>query len=157
MISTDAAEAFELVGQQLSLSNKELGKEIGKHARGVGKMLVTDLKDVAPVSVAGDRWARSGTFKRTGIKLSVKRGRVYVRVFGKWGVRPTNLAYLLVKGHRDRARAMTRAEDFLNPVLDHWKTFWQSELDKAMSIALAKFERDLGKKLRSRKLRKLAP
>ena len=149
VIDTDMAMKMDQVGQLLATSNREFAKELNKRARPAGRELVNRVKAAAPKG-------RTGIFKRTGIKLSVKRGRVYLKVAGKWRVQPTNLGYLLIAGHRLRHGGMSRAEDFLNPVLDRWRPVFQKQMEDGVRDTIAKFERDLYKKIRDRKLRSLA-
>ena len=129
--------ALDEFGQLLSLSNAELQKEFNKVARPAGRKVVDQVKAAAPY--------RRGLLKRKGIKLSVRRYGVFVRVAGFRGDRhtglPFNIASLIQDVHRMPHGGRSRANPFIREVVARIHPAYMRQMERGVDNVLKSMQR----------------
>jgi len=120
----------------MHLSNKVLATEFRKRTRVAGREVLKAVRQEAPRG-------RTGLLKRRGIRLSVSRMGVFVRISGVKGQQPTNLFYLVARGHRKRGGGKTRANEFLDRALDKARPRFKKDMERAMDDTLKWAQRNI--------------
>lgn len=120
----------------MHLSNKVLATEFRKRTRIAGREVLKAVRQEAPRG-------RTGLLKRRGIRLSVSRKGVFVRIAGVKSLQPTNLFYLVARGHRKRGGGRTSANPFLDRALDRVRPRFQKQMDQAMDDTLKWTQRNI--------------
>ncbi len=131
------------IAQVLSLSNARMEEEWKKTARPAGRAIVNELKRAAP--------SDQGLFRRKGIKLSVRRFGVYVRVVGFPGGRlgrPYNIHNLLQDGHRVGRAGRTRPNTFVRRTLRRTYPRYQAEVERGIDNVIDWMHATLAKRQR---------
>lgn len=140
LFDLDTSE-LDRFGQILSLSNAELRKQFLKRTRSAAKRVQADIKGEAPIGP-------SGALRRSGVRLSVSRAGVFIRIVGAKARQPSNIGYLVTRGHRNRGGGKTRANQFVERGLRRSFPFFEKEMIRAMDDTIKWMARQVGNKSR---------
>lgn len=132
----------------LSVSNRELSKQVRKRTRGAARKVVNAVKDEAPED--------EGVLKKRGVRLSVTRKGVFIRIVGPKGAksRPSNIGYLVTRGHRKRGGGRTRPDNFLDRGLNKSRPYFEADMGRAVDDTVKWMQRETAKIRRRRSRRR---
>ena len=136
---------FDLFAQAISLSNAQMRKIFLQRARTVAKRVQADVKGEAPVG-------RTGYLSRSGVRLSVSRKGIYIRIVGQKGRQPTNIGYLVTRGHRLRGGGRTRPDPFVDRGISKSRGRFEKQMNAALQDVLNFMLRKLREKRRGNRV-----